>query len=190
MKTRYGGEKSSGIFDPLELPTWVKKNLNNLLEIKDPTPGISLTEEQIEVKRAVENWIKNPDPNKRVLTVGGYAGTGKTTLIRHIQAFLEAIALKYAIAAFTGKAVSVLRKKKILRSQTLHSLIYNIDEEAYRKGKLKFIKKAYLDERIVVVDEGGMVNKSIDEDLRSFSGSRILYVGDHGQLEPVGDDPY
>ncbi|MFN9959486.1 MAG: hypothetical protein ACK55I_40875, partial [bacterium] len=32
-----------------------------------------------------------------------------------------------------------------------------------------------------------MVGKTIYEDLRSF-GKPLIFVGDHGQLEPIGDD--
>lgn len=148
-----------------------------------------MTEEQSCVRDKVLEWVKNPDKKRKVLTLGGYAGTGKSTLIRHIQAYLEAIDIDYAVVAFTGKAVAVLRKKGVKRAQTCHSLIYTLDDEARSKGKLKFVKRGNIDERVIVVDEASMIPAEIDRDLRSFPNLRILYVGDHGQLEPVGEDP-
>jgi exodeoxyribonuclease-5 len=45
-----------------------------------------------------------------------------------------------------------------------------------------------IDADLVIVDEASMLDASMIEDLESF-GVPVLYVGDHGQLEPVGDDP-
>lgn len=54
-------------------------------------------------------------------------------------------------------------------------------------GKVVFGKVEELDVelRLIVVDEASMVGKDIQYDLESY-GTPILYVGDHGQLEPVG----
>jgi len=40
-------------------------------------------------------------------TLGGYAGSGKTTIIKYLTKFLP----NFAIAAYTGKAANILRKK-------------------------------------------------------------------------------
>ena len=42
--------------------------------------------------------------------------------------------------------------------------------------------------RLIIVDESSMVGKLIADDLRAF-GIPILAIGDHGQLQPVEDDP-
>src|SRR5271170_373695 len=65
------------------------------------------------------------------LTLGGYAGTGKTTLLGHLQQSLDAASgfgrkPRVVFASYTGKAVSVLRKKLPPGSEamTLHRLLY------------------------------------------------------------------
>lgn len=73
---------------------------------------IELDREQKEVFLALARG------NARVETVGGYAGTGKTTLIGYLN-----IALGYAVCAYTGKAAHVLRQKGCA-AQTIHSTIY------------------------------------------------------------------
>lgn len=64
-------------------------------------------------------WLRNPD-GKQVFRLFGYAGTGKTTLAKHLAEGVEGGVL---FGAYTGKAASVLRSKGCPAS-TIHSLIY------------------------------------------------------------------
>jgi exodeoxyribonuclease-5 len=117
---------------------------------------------------------------KGEITIGGRAGTGKTTVIRHLAGLLP----RFAVCAYTGKAVNVLRGKGV-EARTIHSLIYKAytDDE----GKVYFSLARDLDCEGIIVDEASMVGRSIYEDLRNFRVP-LVFVGDHGQLEPVGDD--
>ena len=60
---------------------------------------------------AVASWLKD-GPGERgtpqLFRLFGYAGTGKTTLARHLAAHIDG-EVKYA--AFTGKAALVMRRK-------------------------------------------------------------------------------
>lgn len=64
------------------------------------------------------------------LTLGGYAGTGKTTMLSKLQEELDKLTaprkLRIVFTSYTGKAVSVLRKKLPPGSETmtLHRLLY------------------------------------------------------------------
>jgi len=55
----------------------------------------------------------------------GYAGTGKTTLARHIA---DGVDGEVKFAAFTGKAALVMRNKGCDNASTIHSLIYRARE--------------------------------------------------------------
>jgi exodeoxyribonuclease V len=57
-------------------------------------------------------------------------------------------------------------------------------------GKIRFSKRPSLDRNIdtLIVDEASMVNQWVFNDLLSY-GKPILFVGDHGQLEPIGENP-
>ena len=68
---------------------------------------------------AISAWLKNPD--KSYFALGGYAGTGKTTLAKHIA---ENNGGTTKFGAFTGKAASVLRAKGCPNATTIHKLIY------------------------------------------------------------------
>jgi len=144
---------------------------------------MNLTKEQKNVIVGIMNGIKN----QQVIKMGGYAGTGKTTVIQHLQYALEG----YAKCAFTGKAANVLRKKKIDAS-TIHSLIYKPELDEFgnmifdQYGSPIFSLAPSLDCDGIIVDESSMVSKELYQDLCSF-GLPIIFVGDHGQLEPVGE---
>lgn len=141
-----------------------------------------LTTEQKEILNEV---VKLRKPVQRI---AGYAGTGKSTLIGKIIKRLP----NFAVCAFTGKAASVLRDKDIDAS-TIHSLIYkpvvdesgNIKKDKY--GNPIFARATELPYDGIIVDEASMVNQKLYEDLVSFN-LPIIFVGDSGQLEPIGSD--
>ena len=65
------------------------------------------------------DWYRNGD--KQVFHLFGYAGTGKTTIAKHLA---ESIGGNVLFAAYTGKAAHVLRNKGCEGAATIHSLIY------------------------------------------------------------------
>lgn len=140
--------------------------------------SIELTAEQQSVIYSIVEGIKKK--GILVQTLGGYAGTGKTTIVNYLLPVLD----RFAVCAFTGKAANVLRKKGVPAS-TIHSLIYTPITEP--DGSVTFILNPNLDCNGIIVDEASMVTEELDSDLRSF-GVPIIYIGDHGQLPPVGND--
>jgi len=135
---------------------------------------MQLTNEQ---NHAIEEILKF---KKDMVTLGGYAGTGKTTLISHLAQILPT----FAVCAFTGKAANVLRRKGIAHASTIHSLIYTPYQDI--NGNVYFSLAEFLDCEGIIVDEASMVSQEIHDDLLYF-GKPVIFVGDHGQLEPVGD---
>lgn len=89
----------------------------------------TLSPQQGDAVRKIGNWFKGDTANKPVFELGGFAGTGKSTILPDI---LDATGLspgQIAFAAPTGKAAKVMGEK--LRAQginvypsTIHSLIY------------------------------------------------------------------
>lgn len=126
------------------------------------------------------------DGGSWMTTVGGYAGVGKTTLLKHLRQWLlvERPQIRTVFASFTGKACSVLKRKGI-PAQTLHSLLYvPIDQE---DGSVSFALKdrQQVNVDLIINDEASMTNKELFDDIRYLVPNKAIFVGDHGQLPPV-----
>jgi exodeoxyribonuclease-5 len=132
---------------------------------------------------AILDWrARGPRGDDQVLTLGGFAGTGKTTVIAYLAETWQGV----AVAAFCGKAAHVLRSKGV-DATTIHSLIYVPVKAA--GGATRFRKRRSLDGVwTLIIDEASMIDHVLHADLLSF-GLPVLFVGDHGQLEPIGTNP-
>jgi exodeoxyribonuclease-5 len=145
--------------------------------------GFELSEQQEHAKSMILAWLD--DPEEQEFRLGGYAGTGKTTLISDIIETNRSF-VSIGVGAFTGKAVSVLRRKGIWRAVTLHSMLYVADYSPILK-KIIWTPRTVLPYDVVIVDEASMVSQQLYDDLKRH-GVKLLFVGDPAQLEPVGGD--
>ena len=135
--------------------------------------------------KAVAAWLKaKPGRNNTppVFRLFGYAGTGKTTLAKHIAAGVDG---KVLFAAFTGKAASVMRQKGCIGASTIHSLIYRARESEEETPSFDLWHDSPAAKaRLVVIDECSMVDAELGRDLLSF-GTPVLVLGDPAQLPPI-----
>lgn len=133
---------------------------------------------------AIDRWLKATKRGRAepVFRLFGYAGTGKTTLARHIA---EGVEGEVRFAAFTGKAAQVMRARGCADAGTIHSLIYRSRtkedaEPTFVLNRSSEAKKADL----IIIDECSMVDADLGRDLLSF-GVPVLVLGDPAQLPPV-----
>lgn len=133
-------------------------------------------------KEGLKIAVDRHKAGKKYTVIAGYAGTGKTTLVKFIIDELDVDESKVAYVSFTGKAAEVLRKKGNPNAMTLHKLLYDSIPRAaggfYRKPKPK------LDYTIIVVDEISMVPKEL-VDLLFKHKVYIICLGDPFQLPPI-----
>lgn len=151
-----------------------------------------MSPDQQQVLDKTLEWIDAPVG--QYLTIGGYAGTGKTTLTAYIrqEIFKKAPLLSVAFCSYTGKAARNLTEKLKENNgtisgdsvSTIHSLIYTAitNKEGNVTG---WRRKEFLDAELIIVDEASMVDPFILNDLLSYEVP-IIAVGDHGQLPPIG----
>lgn len=122
---------------------------------------------------------------ERYTVISGYAGTGKSTLVRFIIEALGVDEKRVAYAAFTGKAAEVLRKKGNKNACTLHKLLYDHFPKPaggfFRKPKPK------IDYDVVVVDEVSMAPKTLMELLLKHK-CYVICLGDPFQIPPIDKD--
>jgi exodeoxyribonuclease-5 len=155
---------------------------------------IELSKDQKNALQALLAWVQSQSRTPYI-TLGGYAGTGKTTLISFLRRELSKSnpTMRVGFCSFTGKAAQVLKRK--LREHeaiypkdtvgTIHSLIYKAIED--KDGAIIGWERRVPQELkydLFIVDEASMVDELIWRDLLSY-GVPIIAVGDHGQLPPI-----
>jgi exodeoxyribonuclease-5 len=135
--------------------------------------------------KSVADWLKaGPGRNDtpQVFRLFGYAGTGKTTLARHIADDTDG---EVKFAAFTGKAASVMRGKGCRGASTIHSLIYRARESGEEIPSFDLWDEAPASKaELIIIDECSMVDAELGRDLLSF-GVPVLVLGDPAQLPPI-----
>lgn len=147
-------------------------------------PGIQpLSEEQME---AIKLALIKP-----ISIITGGAGTGKSTTTAHLLHNLAASGIEYAVAAFTGKAVSRIKEVMDIvgdklsgsadtyryRPMTLHRLI--------REGQGRGVDKVKI--TCLVIDEASMVASDLMyQVLNTYQTiEKLILVGDVNQLQPI-----
>src|SRR6187399_1553729 len=143
------------------------------------------TPHQDNALKSVADWLKaDPGRNgtRQVFRLFGYAGTGKTTLARHIAEDTDG---DVKFAAFTGKAASVMRGKGCRGASTIHSLIYRARESGEEIPNFDLWDEAPASKaELIIIDECSMVDAELGRDLLSF-GVPVLVLGDPAQLPPI-----
>ncbi len=142
--------------------------------------------QQDQALKETARWLSQG--RSQVFRLFGYAGTGKTTLARHLA---EGIDGEVCFGAFTGKAAHVLRQKGCVGASTIHAMIYRPrgqkDEDDEEDGGPTFAINrdgAASKAELIVIDECSMVDEELGRDLLSF-GKKVLVLGDPAQLPPV-----
>lgn len=119
--------------------------------------------------------------------IAGYAGTGKSTLIKFIIAALGLYPEDVCYVAYTGKAAQVLRQKGCPNAVTAHKLLYKA--KPMPNGTYVFIPKSTeeIECGIIIVDEVSMLPREMWQLLLSH-GIHVLATGDPFQLPPINPD--
>ncbi|QGM47112.1 ATP-dependent DNA helicase [Methylocystis heyeri] len=139
------------------------------------------TKEQDRALEAVGKWLAEKQA-PQVFRLFGYAGTGKSTLARHLA---ENVDGSVVFAAFTGKAALVMRSKGCDGARTIHSLIYRATDTETEEPSFELNDESDAARaKLIVVDECSMVDEELGKDLLSF-GRKVLVLGDPAQLPPV-----
>ena len=166
---------------------------------------MKLTEQQEQVLAKVKSFLSGDCP---VFILRGYAGTGKTTIIRHICDMISE-ERECWLAAPTGRAARVLQSKVGRSASTIHKLIYSDCRVTFEVEQdvceYWFQLKECPSRGVVIIDEASMVishyvdhelfhfgTDNLMNDLLTFArlsfGGKIIFVGDPAQLPPVGEE--
>ena len=110
--------------------------------------------------------------------VQGIAGSGKSYLMDACREVYEKAGFTLRGCALSGKAAQGLQEGSNIPSQTLHSLLNDLD-----KGQISLGRKD-----VVVVDEAGMVGSRQFASLMGHAakhGAKLVAIGDTRQLQPI-----
>lgn len=164
--------------------------------------AFSPTKDQLKAIDQLTSFICS-DKQFEIFLLSGFAGTGKTTLISTFVNTLSDFKIKSYLMAPTGRAAKVLSNYSGNRAHTIHRSIYFIQSPngvpSFQLGQNKRTNT------IFIVDEASMVStfsgitdrqtgspRDLLEDLLEYVYSadncKIIFVGDKGQLPPVGLD--
>lgn len=147
------------------------KNIDEKIKKVEDENGVSYTYEQ---KEAIKLAVKN-----NVFILNGKGGVGKTFTLKGILKILEQYT--HICCALSGKASKVMSAHG-LNAMTIHrALGYNGETFTYNENEP-------LPYDIIVIDEAGMNSNYIMYKLLSAikAGSKVIIVGDSGQLPPIG----
>lgn len=142
-----------------------------------------LTEKQ---NQGLNIVLKKYRDREKYAIISGYAGSGKSTLIKFIiSALLQEPGVKetdIVFATYTGKAAQVLINKGNKPAMTLHKLLY----DSFPKPDGSFLRKPkiMLEYKIIVVDEISMAPKTLMDLLLSHNVF-VIGLGDPAQLPPI-----
>lgn len=172
--------------------------------------NMELTKQQNEVFKKIKVFMES---DASVFILRGYAGTGKTTMVKVVADYIAQSRNMYLMAP-TGRAARVLSQKTKRMATTIHKAIYEgtclvskgTNDIAETEFKLVFpIRTSKQDgKNVVIVDEASMLcsrkikhelykfgSDNLMEDLLTFIrpgfGGKVIFVGDPAQLPPVGE---
>lgn len=180
------------IFAPLTLSTKITDLQGDLLRNfpHQATAG------QIQWIHQVAGFLLERDPHQ-MFVLKGYAGTGKTSLLKTLIPSLTKYNRKAVLLAPTGRAAKVMSAYTKRKAYTIHKHIYY---PKLKSGSLSFeLQKNKASNTIYIVDEASMIGNQTDsafggnallDDLIRFADQglncKVLLIGDVAQLPPVG----
>lgn len=161
-----------------------------------------LSNQQKKAIEAIAKWHKKASRKEsgvsQSFVLNGYAGTGKTSILKFLLAELNLPWKTVVFMTYTGKASLVLKRKLPEEASvgTIHSWIYSVTThicpttgKEVLHSSLKHNDDYVSQASLIILDEHSMVNESLAKDIESF-GVPILAVGDPKQLPPVSGDSY
>jgi len=158
------------------------------------------TDSQMDLIELLSDFISEPAPGE-LMIIKGYAGTGKTTLVRSLVKTFAELKQNTVLLAPTGRAAKVLSQYSGVPAFTIHKKIYR--QKTGSDGLGVFVRDRNLHKDTwFIVDEASMIGNSAPETLfgtgdllrdlleyvHNEKNCHLVMIGDTAQLPPVGLD--
>lgn len=176
----------------------MKPGYNEVIDKFREATGYTMTGDQEKAMEGLVSFLFGHE--SQILILNGYAGTGKTTILKALVKVLEHYKTRFLLMAPTGRAAKVLSSYCGAEAYTIHKAIYRqkVSSEAASSFSLGYNPNQ---DAIFIVDEVSMLsNISVEDsvfgtgclldDLIQFcfskDGCKLVLSGDQAQLPPVG----
>ena len=159
----------------------------------------------LDQQNAADEFFKFLMDDRKEISLSGPAGVGKTYLLQYLADRLlpmyrdacKSLGLEQKIqqvvyTATTNRAADVLTRTMGQDARTIHSFLNLKVYDDYSTGKQKLTKsnnfKVY-ENTLIFIDEASMVDRPLHTIIHeaTTSSCKIVYVGDHCQMAPVGE---
>ncbi len=152
------------------------ESINNFQEKLFKEKGFKLDDKQKEL-------VMNIALSEKDCVVLGKAGVGKTTMMEALKEIYSSQNYEIIGLSISGSASANLEKETGIKSFTIDSLSFKIDN-FHENKKIG----------LIIVDEAGMLDSKRTAAIKEIAeklNAKILYIGDTEQLKPVGaGDPF
>ncbi|WP_026464746.1 ATP-dependent DNA helicase [Adhaeribacter aquaticus] len=154
------------------------------------------TADQSALFKKLEAFFLNKAGNREVFLLKGFAGTGKTTVVRALVKILNTFGYKYVLLAPTGRAAKVMATYTRIQASTIHKKIYRQSSNGFSDGLAFTRQPNKLSDTVFIVDEASMISdekafgdSGLLQDLIQYvfekKNNKLLLIGDTAQLPPV-----
>jgi len=163
---------------------------------------MQLTDDQLDASAAFTDFLIDED--EKYMVIMGAAGTGKSTLMKHLINTVEQKMKLYSLllgkkreqgdfkielCATTNKAAAVLTELSQIQARTIHSRLGLVPKQNYKTGETTFVKgrsHQIIYNTLLIIDEASFISNDLLKDIESSTvDCKIVLVGDQYQLAPV-----
>jgi exodeoxyribonuclease-5 len=154
-----------------------------------------------ELEKFYNKYADNTDTGNKTITLRGYAGTGKTTIMSLFDKYLKKKFVEPVYSAPTNRANAVTKlnnpKARVL---TLHKLFglrpdLQLEDGDYSLDDVQFIgddeARKIKRKDVLIIDESSMINDALYKMLlraQEQLNIAIIYMGDPQQIRPVNQE--
>lgn len=150
-----------------------QEEIDSGIKIAEEQQGFSFTEEQINI---LNNMTK-----KNLVVLNGFAGVGKSTITRGLLNIYSNYSI--SCATLSARAAQRLKETSGFEATTIHTML-----GAVGLNDFQYDKNNKIPSDVICIDEFSMIYSGLFYNIFQAikNGTKLILVGDCGQLPPIG----